>query len=239
MEHEHLISIRLTHEFIQTPHTPNQFIQILMRRLKGWRDSHGLQGKEHQIPKHVIGHEEYDKFGRPTHKHSHINAIVKCPIDKPHFTQNIQAFLRSAGCKGNKCYSVKIFTDVKDETRWLRYPMKESMNFTTNGLTDDEVKQMCSNAQDERKQQIIRNLKSEEQALNKNQFRDKMFRHLDKEKIKGTRNIILAIFDYYNENGRDAPIFNLSEKAINYEILRGYRKKDFICEIDKNKDFYI
>lgn len=200
-----------------------EFFCLLKGKLRGWRKN-GAPTNQNKIVKQVLGYEIKNKFGEPTHAHFHYNVELEqhesIKKTESQMKASLQDFMRSQNYKGNAMYSIRINHDVNDEKRWFRYPMKQG-NWISTGFTEAKLQIMESNAMDEYGHQVEKNLKSRERHLEKNQFRDKLWKHLDDNKITEARKIAKAIFHFYNENGRDAPIFALQEKVINYQIVRG------------------
>lgn len=197
----------------------SQFLRFLRLKIEGWRKN-GAPNNFNTISQQVLGFETKNKFNEDTHPHYHYNMIVEQHEDNyknnQQFKSSLQEWFRSQGYKGN-AYCVRVNADVKDEKRWLRYPMKQG-NFITQGIED--ATQLSLLAQDEFARQVEMNLKSRQRNLDKNQFRDKLWKHLDDLKITGDKEIAQAIFHFYNDNGRDAPIFDLQNKVLNYQICR-------------------
>lgn len=234
-----LIDIRLTPEFIKiADFEAATFIKRLFQRLKGWT-ARGLEtpsGQEYEINQYVIGKEHKDKYGRETHHHIHIAVIVTLDKTTKQTKAFIQEFLRKNGAKGNAAYMVRVNADVADEDRWFRYAMKQG-DYETDYIGHEALANLAA---DEYKNQVKRNLETEEQARCKNQFRDKMYNHLDKKEIRGTRNIMIEIYNFYNSNARDAPLHDLFSKAMNYEINKKHRNIEDIFLINKsNENYYI
>ncbi len=100
-------------------------------------------------------------------------------------------------------------------------------------------KELAMLAQDEKLRCVERNLKNEIIQKNKNQFRDKMWKYLDKNKIKGTQNIMREMCEFYDQNGRDPPLQDLANKACWYEIKKKYRNINDIFLMDKSGINYI
>lgn len=230
---EKLIDIRLTPSFINYDVTNfRQFISNLFRRLEGWT-KRGLEtesGKEWKIKQYVIGKETLDKYGRETHLHYHVALILSNEKTIKQTKYLIQEYLRSNGAKGNAAYMVRVNADVNDENRWFRYSMKQG-DYETDYKGHEELHKLAA---DEYKNQVKKNLESEEVQRNKNQFRDKLWKHLDDKKLTGEKEIATEMFHYYNKNGRDAPIFDLQTKVLNYQINRNIKPLSEIFKYWKN-----
>lgn len=222
-----LIDIRLTPSLSSAGPLPpllpdandSQLLRFLRLKITGWRKN-GAPTNPNTILSQVLGYETKNKFNEDTHPHYHYNLIVKQHEDNvksnQQFKSSLQEWFRTQGYKGN-AYCVRVNADVKDEKRWIRYPMKQG-NFISVGLED--ATQLSLLAQDEFARQVEINLKSRQRHLDKNQFRDKLWKHLDDKKLTGDKEIAQAIFLFYNDNGRDAPIFDLQNKVLNYQICR-------------------
>lgn len=224
---EKLIDIRLTPSFINTDKTDTKFIEDLFNRLKGWtkrgletpEDENGIK-REYVIKQYVIGKEKLDKYGRETHLHYHIALILLIEKTSIQTKALIKEYLRRNGAKGNPAYMVRVNEDVKDEDRWFRYSMKQ-LDYESDKKGHELLAKL---ANDEYKRQVQQNLESEEAQRKKHQFRDKLWKHLDEKKLTGDQEIAKAMFDFYNQNGRDAPIFELQSKVLNYQICRNIKQ---------------
>ena len=135
---------------------------------------------------YIMGEEVQNKFGEPTHRHYHINFYTEKEIKK----DTVQKWIRNTyNLKGNAQYCVRVHIDLEDRNRWWRYPMKEKLiiksknldDVLLNGVTAKDLKLL---ARDERKRQIEQNVKSRQNLLDKNAFRDKMFAYF-KDEYKG------------------------------------------------------
>lgn len=185
---------------------------------------------------YIISAEKTNKFGEATHFHYH----YKCNTLASKSKDAIQKWLREHGCKGVKAYACNTHEDPKDEMRWWRYALKEQDTIKTScslrwgrncpGRAFDESQEdevtlelWRKMAVDERQKQIEMNLASRDREINKNQFRDKMFKKLKEENENATRRTLFkAIFKHYQAAGKTPPeaqrIYNV---VIDFQVWAG------------------
>ena len=243
VEYEVFVDLRLTPSKIDATMTPTQFKNEYIKTkvfgvIKGWGKK-GLRKpltKEGNIIKYVLGEETLDSHGRTTHLHFHLHCLVKSEKTKTQIKSSLAEWCRNNGCKGTESYCLRTHDDTNKPDHWMRYPMKEK-KYEQFNVPDHE--ELCMLAYDEKLRSVERNLKNEEIQKNKNQFRDKMWKHLDKNKIQGTKNIMREMCEYYDQNGRDPPLQDLANRACWYEIKRKYRNINDIFLMDKSGINYI
>ena len=164
----------------------------------------------------LIADETTNKFGEACEQHYHINIYdERLSLEKP----ALQKWLNRHGAKGNKAYCVQIHTDVEDEGRWWRYCCKENLAYS-HGFSDEEIDRMVEMATSERAHQIATNLKTRDRLICKNQFRDKLFKHLQDAHAGCTvkRALIKHIGEYYQDQGKSPPFNKLADITLDYLI---------------------
>lgn len=180
--------------------------------------------KKYDISKYIYVQETFDKFGKETTPHIHFNCVIDAEVKK----DTIQRWIRrtaeanSYNLKGNKCYSVRVLGDPEDEDRWWRYCCKEKgAKVSARGFSKSKIIEYKKLAQDEREQQIKRNLQAQESYLDKSSFKGKMFDLFKKEDIKSHRPFIIGIINYYNKKGKIAPFSKFNDYWLDYQISTG------------------
>lgn len=221
------IDIRITPDFCTGDFSPaNHSIGKIEYVLKEYLKPHT----------YIISAEQQNKFGEGTHFHYHYkcNTLIQKSKDA------IQKWLRGNGCKGVKAYACNVHEDPSDEERWWRYALKEQESIKTsatlrwmrnppgrpfsNDQEDVEALELWRlMAVDERQRQIQMNLASRDREINKNQFRDKMFKKLKTEYENAMRReLFKAIFKHYQAAGKTPPeaqrIYNL---VIDFQVWAG------------------
>lgn len=167
-------------------------------------------------PSHIlIADEATNKFGEPCEQHYHVNIHGKKSIEKA----ALQKWLNRHGAKGNKAYCVQIREDVDDEGRWWRYCCKENLAYAY-GFSGEEVNRMVEMATSERAHQVATNIKTRDRLVNKNQFRDKLFKHLidDHGECRHKRLLIKHVGKYYQDQGKSPPFNKLADIVMDYLI---------------------
>lgn len=165
--------------------------------------------------RYLVAHEATNKFGEPCSQHYHINIHGKISVKK----ETMQKWFNKFGAKGNKAYCIQICEDVEDEGRWWRYCCKESL-LLHRGFSVEDLSKMVEMAVSERRHQVATNVKTRDRLVNKNQFRDKLFKYL-KEKYPNETNrvkLIQLIGEYYQEQGKTPPFSKLGDVCLDFLI---------------------
>lgn len=148
---------------------------------------------------HTCGYELLNKFGEPCDPHFHLNAYfdppdLKDPLRSARNWIRREASAYDFNLKGNKQWSCTMVEEPKDYERWIRYPLKETGVFDLcssawrlsqdpSGNKSKELtvtyQQMVRDARNERKRSIEINILKRDKAIDKQSFKDKLFKHLD------------------------------------------------------------
>lgn len=194
--------------------------------------------RKYEVENMVIGEEKTNKFGEQTKIHYHINFYCDDEIKK----DTIQKWFRTAhNVKGNSQYSIRVQPELKDHYRWWRYPIKEKTFWIKNpemfqqfGVTYEEAKRQ---AVDERNRQIEMNLKTRQSLMDKNAFRDKMFRSL-KEEYQETsvtdKKIWCDIGSYYIRHSKTPAFGKLDDMVIDFKVSTGLVTIEEVYEFRHN-----
>jgi len=182
--------------------------------------------------------EKLDSKGKPTSPHIHIHMESERELKK----DTLQKWIRTElGCSGNKAYSVQVFSDVDDEGRWFRYPLKEKEAPKHSlGFSKDEIRDMTLLAEDERQQQIKLNLKTEAELENKHQFRDKMFKYmrLNHPDVSDERTVFGLIGKYYQSQNKMTPFSKLRDITNDWLCHAGHITHESYYDKYYNKEEY-
>lgn len=175
----------------------------------------------------TVGREELNKYGEPCDEHFHLNSYfdpsdLKDPLRSAKNWLKRKALEAGFSLKGNKRWSCTLVEEPQDYERWLRYPLKENPLFdvcTVPPQTD--LSQLARDAKNERKRGIELNIIKREKAMDKQSFKDKLFKYLDAKNEESYHNdedefthktIWLLILKYYQEQG----------KAVCFKTVTGY-----------------
>lgn len=212
-------------------------------------EQHSIGNIMYQLNKYLkakrfmIASETTNKFGETTHFHYH----YKCQTLTKKTKDSIQKWLRERGCKGNKAYSIALHEDPRDEQRWWRYVLKEMKGTLTTTIfrygneaplpefQEHEIELWRALAVDERQKQIEMNLASRDREINKNQFKDKMFKKLKethKDVSPNRRELFKDIFKHYQAHGKTPPdAHRIQNIIIDFQVWAGYLDlDDYITE---------
>ncbi|AXH74933.1 MAG: putative capsid protein [Cressdnaviricota sp.] len=184
---------------------------------------------------YVMGEEKTNKFGEPTHQHYHINFYTEKEIKK----DSVQKWIRNTfNLKGKEQYCVRVHIDLEDRNRWWRYPMKEKLIIHSKGLEDalmgTTVKQLKMLAKDEKKRQIEQNLKTRQNLMDKNAFRDNMFRHFKdeyKDNIPEDKKLWCDMSMYYIRHSKTPPFGKLDDTVVDFKVSVGAITIEEVYEI--------
>lgn len=176
---------------------------------------------------YTTGVEKLNKFGEPCDEHFHFNAHfdppdLKDPLRSAKNWLRKKALAQEFNLKGNKVWSCTIVEEPNDWERWIRYPLKEKPIFELSKLAlhyspEGGIQQLARDAQNERKRGIELNVIKREKAMDKQSFKDKLFKYLDSPPDGGDHpkthcSVWIAILQYYMEQG----------KAVCYKTITGY-----------------
>ena len=167
----------------------------------------------------AIAYEEYNEFGDRTHGHYHIhiehsNLVKKDSIQK-HFN-------RKLGIKGNPMYACNTFNELEDPDRWFMYTFKEN-NIFCEGFTEEEIEEYTLLGKAEYERTKLFKLASREKEEAKNNFRNKMFRHISlNPAIISSKDCWLAIAKYYQEKHTTPPFKKLDDVVRDYQVHIGF-----------------
>ncbi len=182
------------------------------------------------------GYETLNKFGEPCDPHFHLNVQFVAPDLKDPLRSAKEWLRREANSldfhlKGNKVWSCTLVDEPKDFDRWYRYPFKEtpvpelcSLDFLS-PLNQEQV----TIAREERKRSIEINIIKREKAIDKQSFKDKLFKYLDDlflgeginelmetithdKPLPDHQEIWVTILKYYTQQG----------KAVCFKTINGY-----------------
>lgn len=167
-----------------------------------------------------IGFENCDKVGKPTSPHIHFHFTSHTKYDT--LKKRIQRYLKdtfNGTRKGNSVYSLKLESVVEDETRFFRYPFKQSrFNPQPKPHTDFsrersrlpngfDIERQTELACEEYERDIEFNLKKLENVLKPN-TKDKLFKYLDKihadTPFTSRKDILTHIITYYAQEEKSA-----------------------------------
>jgi hypothetical protein len=176
--------------------------------------------------RYLVAHEATNKFGEPCSQHYHINIHGKVSVQK----ETLQKWFNKHGAKGNKAYCIQVREDVEDEGRWWRYCCKEAL-LLHSGFSDEDLGRMVEMAVSERAHQVKTNVKTRDRLVNKNQFRDKLFKHLkdNHPNIRDEKKLIRLVGEYYQDQGKTPPFCKLEDVVLDYLIVvKSMSWEDFI-----------
>ncbi len=178
-----------------------------------------------QDPSHnrTMGVEEHNHYGEVCDKHFHLHAVfdpsdLKDPLRSAKNWLKRQALEAGFSLKGNKRWACTLVEEPEDYERWLRYPLKEGPLYPQCQVDlEYNLHQMATDANHEHKRTIEINILKREKAIDKQSFKDKLFKYLDSPPDGGDHpkthcSIWIAILQYYMEQG----------KAVCYKTITGY-----------------
>lgn len=175
---------------------------------------------------YVMGEEKTNKFGEATHLHYHINYYTEKDIKK----DSVQKWIRNTyKLKGKEQYCVRVHIDLEDRNRWWRYPMKENLIINSKNLNEylhdgQTVKLLQALAKDEKKRQVEQNLKTRQNLMDKNAFRDNMFRHFKdeyKDNLPEDKTLWCKMSLYYIKHSKTPPFGKLDDTVIDFKVSIG------------------
>lgn len=187
---------------------------------------------------YVMGEEKTNKFGEPTHWHYHINFYTDKEIKK----DTVQKWIRNTyNLKGNAQYCVRVHIDLEDRNRWWRYPMKEKLVIHSKDIDEclegATLKELKLLAKDEKKRQCEQNVKSRQNLLDKNAFRDNMFRYFKDEYkavIPSDKILWCKMSMYYIKHSKTPPFSKLDDVVIDFKVSIGHITIEEVYDIRHN-----
>ncbi len=182
-----------------------------------------------QDPSHnrTMGVEEHNQYGEVCDKPFHLHAVfdpsdLKDPLRSAKNWLKRQALEAGFSLKGNKRWACTLVDEPQDYERWLRYPLKEGPIYPSCQVDlEYNLQQMATDARNEHKRTIEINVIKREKAIDKQSFKDKLFKYLDAKNEESYHNdedefthktIWLLILKYYQEQG----------KAVCFKTVTGY-----------------
>jgi len=184
--------------------------------------------------RYLVAREEYNKFGEKTHLHFHINMELSTehPLIKPYRKDTIAKSLnRQLGLKGNAMYCLRIHESPDNIDRWWRYCCKQSIPMSSSThWSAEEKEEMNKIAMAEYEQRIVENKETREKMLQKNNFRQKLSKHLHEKLDNMTKHgtlvsdkqLWLAIAEYYRENHTTPPFMKMDDLVVDMKVELKY-----------------
>jgi len=180
-----------------------------------------------KIPKFIWVKEIYNKFGEITKAHYHLNwELVETGIKIKKDT--IQKLLnRKYQLKGNKMYCLRVH-DALDEDgheRWWRYVTKQIKPLKFHGFTEEQINNFHCLANDEYEQRKKENNLTRDKLLDKNNFRNKLIKHLcikhNEKPYQEDVKIFCDICQFYKKASMTAPFRKLDDLVIDMKVEMG------------------
>ncbi len=194
--------------------------------------------KQHlALETYSCGYEELNKFGEPCDPHYHFN-FYEDKLDRCNPVRCIRDWIRrhfnsqDIELKGNKQWSFQMVEEPNDFERWFRYPLKEMpeqelCNMPQADENNSFDKQVIL-AREERKHTIHLNILARQKAMNKDQFKEKMYSFIKSyEETNHSEQDPLLKPDQYMNNRKKVwkLIYNFYRsigKPINWTVIEGY-----------------
>lgn len=155
----------------------------------------------------TLGFEKLNKLGEPTRPHYHIHIATKKSIGSIRKAFTRTELYQSATVKGNELYSLAEETDVKDLSRFFRYPFKQGGRITFREMLppnfDLKIESAC--AKEEYAAMVKFNQAKRDKALAPTNC-DKVMEYLEGLAIKPVTDIDILeqMILYYAERGSSA-----------------------------------
>ena len=226
------LQLRITEDTAALSHDAT--LQLLNRFVKKWIPTDGSSA-------YTCGVEEYNKYGEWCQRHVHLNVYFDPPDIKDPL-RSAKEFLKKNAIdigfrlKGNKVWSCTLVEEPKDYDRWIRYTLKEKPVWAfCHGVPD--LEQLATDARHERKTAVEINILKREKAIDKQSFRDKLFKWLDDGEAHHTMppscrgpdapdhpdhdEIWKSILDYYCKQGKAVCFKTISGYTILYQLHIG------------------
>lgn len=220
-------------------------VRLLLRKfIRVWIKEHDDE------PQTSAGFEELNKFGEPCDPHYHLNAYFHvCDLKDP--LRSAKEWLRREArsleftLKGNKVWSCTLVEEPKDFLRWFRYPLKESPvpELICSFPTSSTLQELSLLAREERKRSIEINIIKREKAIDKQSFRDKLFKYLDEKNEESYhadgpefthKTIWILILNYYTEQGKAVCFKTITGYTVSYMLYLGLMTPDEAYEMRSN-----
>lgn len=183
--------------------------------------------------------ERHNKFGETElnnenfKNHFHYTLIGLMSKSTKSLKQNINTWTAERGFKGKAAKCIRWHGDLDDEDRWRRYPLKSShrLEFKERskhlrfyGYTDEKIEEMKMIAQNEYERCVDLNVTNRQRLESKNMWWEKMCNKLIKEDKINThisRDVWIAIVNYYVAMGKDPPFLSLDDKVLHLQLRAG------------------
>ena len=184
--------------------------------------------------KYLVASEEYNKFGEKTHLHFHINmeCTTEHPLIKPYRKDAIAKQLnRKLGLKGNAMYCLRVHENPENIERWWRYTCKQGIPFSSSpDFKEEEKEEMHKIAKAEYEQRVVENQATRDKIQNKNNFRQKLAKHLHEKLDSMTKRnyqvsdkqLWLAIAEYYRDSHTTPPFMKMDDLVIDMKVELKY-----------------
>ena len=168
--------------------------------------------------------EKFNKYGELTKTHYHLNWWM---ADGGYqFNQDsFRKYINTMGFKGVKVYCMRTHKDIGDSDRWWRYTCKQSVPLTYSGFTKAEIDEFHLLANDEWEQRKIENIAKRQKLEDKNNFRNKLIKHLKKIytecEPESDKQIFCDIAKFYRKSHQTAPFKKLDDLVIDMKCEIG------------------
>jgi hypothetical protein len=180
---------------------------------------------------HMLGHlEKYDKFGKETKHHIHMNMYVDDDVKKDTLQKKFKKKMSAYGynLSGLKHYSIRVLVECEDEDRWWRYILKEKNGtpFFGSGFKPEQINEWKLLAQDERKRQVESNNKALDKYLDKSSFKGKLFKYCEENCIETHREFFKTFIEYSWKEGKVPAYTKIDDYYVDYQVNVGLMTLD-------------
>ena len=169
--------------------------------------------------------EKFNKYGELTKAHYHLNWwLVDLGIK---FSQDtFRKWLNDCmKLKGSAVYCMRCHPDIGDTDRWWRYTCKQVIPIAYSGFLSSAIEEFHKLANDEYEQRKIEKIAMREKLENKNNFRNKLIKHMIKQHKEKPyimdRDIFCDICRYYKKNHQTCPFRKLDDLVIDIKCEIG------------------
>jgi len=175
--------------------------------------------------KYIWVKEKFNKYGEITKTHYHLNWWL--PDLGIKFSQDtFRKWLNDCmGLKGSAVYCMRCHTDIGDTDRWWRYCCKQIRPLAFQGFTDIEIDEYHKLGNDEWEQRKIEKIAMREKLENKNNFRNKLIKHMLKQHKEKPyimdRDIFCDICRYYKKQHQTCPFKKLDDLVVDIKCEIG------------------